>query len=127
MGALEVRPIPAAAAYHSPRMSSAARRFGEVLRAVRLREPAIPVYSYHRLEKVATAAELKDTMATQLAARVRWVELVRRLAEDGRQRWLEVGPGTVISRTVRWIDRSIDIHHTAASKSLSAALLALGV
>jgi [acyl-carrier-protein] S-malonyltransferase len=45
----------------------------------------------------------------QIDSPVRWVESVRRLAQDGVDRALEIGPGNVLAGLVRRIDRGIRI------------------
>jgi [acyl-carrier-protein] S-malonyltransferase len=45
----------------------------------------------------------------QIDSPVRWVESVRRLASDGVDRGLEIGPGNVLAGLIRRIERSIRV------------------
>ena len=117
-GALDAYALPVATAYHSRFMEqSSARLLGEI-KDDRLRDPRIPLISYLFLESVPNKKEFKKTMAVQLSRPVLWVDLIKRLRDNNTRLLIEVGPGAVISRTVRWIDRNIEIMNSATKEGL---------
>jgi len=94
--------LPVAGAFHSPAMSDAADRFRGELEAVRFRATPVPVFS-----SVAAAPfeDPRDGLAAALTRPVRWRLTVSRMREAGAERFLEAGPGDVLTGLVR---RSLD-------------------
>lgn len=94
--------LPVAGAFHSPAMSDAADRFRGELEAVRFRATPMPVFS-----SVAAAPfeDPRDGLAAALTRPVRWRLTVARMREAGAERFLEAGPGDVLTGLVR---RSLD-------------------
>ena len=116
-GALDAYNISTATAYHSIFMQqSSTRLLGEV-KEDNLKDPQLPLFSYFLLESVPNKKELKKIMAAQLSGPVSWVDLIKKL-HNNTILFIEVGPGTVISRTVKWVDRNIEIVNTDNQRRL---------
>jgi [acyl-carrier-protein] S-malonyltransferase len=85
-------------AFHTPAMEHALPRFRELLAGVEFREPAVPVYS------CVTAREFDDVrerLAQALIKPVRWLDVMRAMRARGVTRFVETGPGRVLSGLVR--------------------------
>ena len=107
-GALDAYNISTATAYHSTFMQQSSARLLAEVKEDNLKDPQIPLFSYLLLESVPNKEELKNIMAAQLSGSVLWVDLIKRLRNNNIL-FIEVGPGAVISRTVKWVDRNIEI------------------
>jgi [acyl-carrier-protein] S-malonyltransferase len=121
-GALDVYALPAATAYHSRFMKPCTERLLDDIEDRGLSRPRIPLVSYSSLECVAEKKGLKRTLANQLSAPVRWVEVVGHFRGLGMDLFLEVGPGALLSRTVRWIDRQARVMPTDTLSALGRAV-----
>jgi [acyl-carrier-protein] S-malonyltransferase len=117
-GALDAYALPAETAYHSRFMAGAQRRFREKISGDQLRDPQIPIISYVTLNAAPDKDALVRTMASQLAKTVRWLDLIRMFCESRPTCFMEVGPGAVISRAVRWIDREVEIFAVGSAQAL---------
>jgi [acyl-carrier-protein] S-malonyltransferase len=86
-------------AFHSPAMAAAAPELAAALDATEIGEPSVPVYSG------VTAAPFDDDIRSRLVegltSPVRWREILLALRERGATRFLEVGPGRVLTGLVR--------------------------
>jgi [acyl-carrier-protein] S-malonyltransferase len=85
-------------AFHSPAMGTAAPELEQALAAIELNEPRVPVFSG------VTAAPFDDVrtrLVEGLTSPVRWREVVVALRDRGVTRFLEVGPGRVLTGLVR--------------------------
>jgi [acyl-carrier-protein] S-malonyltransferase len=85
-------------AFHSPAMATAAPELERALGSIELNEPRVPVFSG------VTAAPFDDVRARLvdgLTSPVRWREVVVALRDRGATRFLEVGPGRVLTGLVR--------------------------
>jgi len=116
-GALDAYIISAATAYHSTFMQQSSARLLSEVKGDNLKDPQIPLFSYFLLESVPNKEELKNIMAAQLSGPVLWVDLIKKLHHNTIL-FIEVGPGAVISRTVKWVDRNIEIVSTDTQERL---------
>ena len=122
-GALDAYILPAATAYHSGFMKKSRERFLNEIKDQYLKSPLVPLMSYFTLDYVNSQKELKEIMASQLSNPVLWVDLIKKLGHNNNKRLLiEVGPGAVLFRTVRWIDRKFEIVITATEEKLKKAI-----
>ncbi|MBU0697977.1 MAG: acyltransferase domain-containing protein [Pseudomonadota bacterium] len=121
-GALDVYPLSVAAAYHSSFMKPAGERFSDEISQEHLKDPQIPVMSYLSLERICNKRDLKYIMAAQLSGPVLWVDLIKGISNKGSRLLMEVGPGAVIFRTVKWIDRRVEIMNTGTMERLNTAV-----
>lgn len=96
-GAKKVVMLNVSGAFHSPLMQPAAEGLREHLRGIEFRDPEIPVVSNVTAEPVTSGAEARDLLVRQLTAPVRWSASVRTMLEGGVDRFLELGPGKVLS------------------------------
>lgn len=121
-GALDAYVLPAATSYHSTFMKQSSVRLVREIKDIKLKDPRIPLMSYLSLQSVRNKTELKHVMATQLSSPVLWVDLIKKLSTEYSGLFVEVGPGEVISRTVRWIDRNVEIASTATHERVLKAI-----
>lgn len=87
--------------FHSPLMREARRAFDEALKGFTFNDPRVPVYSNVTGRSIASGAEARELCGKQLVSLVRWVTVEERLLEDGFDRFLEAGPGTVLAGLLR--------------------------
>jgi [acyl-carrier-protein] S-malonyltransferase len=87
--------------FHSPLMSDARREFDQALAPFAFSNPSIPVYSNVTGRKIGTGSEAKELCGSQLVSTVRWVAVEEGLFADGFERFLEAGPGTVLTGLMR--------------------------
>jgi [acyl-carrier-protein] S-malonyltransferase len=98
--------LPVSGAFHSPMMASALPEFGAALERVEIAEPRVPVLS------AVTAAPFEDVRAQLLQALtmpVRWRETLLALRELGAERFVEVGPGRVLTGLVKRTLKDVEL------------------
>lgn len=108
-GAKRAIPLAVSAPFHSPLMRPARERMEELLAATDFADGAMPVVTNVDAEPTWRGALLRDALVRQVDSPVRWVESVRRLAAEGVDRALEIGPGNVLAGLVRRIERGIRV------------------
>src|SRR3954452_16542529 len=92
------RPLDVSGAFHSPLMEPAAARLAAALDRVELHPAAFPVYSN------GTAAPFTDVrrqLSENLLQPVRWRETLLALRTAGVERFVEHGPGAVLTGLVK--------------------------
>ncbi|WP_059008594.1 ACP S-malonyltransferase [Streptomyces specialis] len=124
-GARRAVPLEVGAPFHCSLMGEIEERFAAALAGVEFREPAVAMVSSVTGAPVTSAALARDVLTRQLAGRVRWTEVVTRMAEDGVGRFVEVGPGKVLTGLCRRIVPGAAAHPTYDTRQLAAAVGAL--
>jgi [acyl-carrier-protein] S-malonyltransferase len=124
-GAKRVLPLPVSAPFHSALMTPVKPRLEAVLRAIVWRAPAQPVVTNVEAKANADAARIVPLLVEQVTAPVRWIECVEELRRLGVTRFVEVGPGKVLSGLIRRIDKSAEVWNVEDGASLEKTLAAL--
>jgi len=106
-GARRAIPLPVSAPFHSSLMAPARARMRPLLEAAAFTDPALAVVTNVDASAERSGGRLREALVRQIDSPVRWTDSVRRLAAEGVDRALEIGPGNVLSGLVRRIDRSI--------------------
>ena len=106
LGARRVRPLAVSAPFHCALMRPAQERLAPELRGLVVSDPAVPVVANLDAEPKRDAASAIAALVAQVTAPVRWEQVVRRLASEGVDTYVEVGPGSVLSGLIRKTDRS---------------------
>lgn len=103
-GAKRVIPLKVSGAFHSPLMTPAVAGLREALASTPFRDPRFPVVANATARPISVASDATRLLAEQLTAAVRWTDSVRAAADQAPgARWVEVGPGAVLSGLLRKI------------------------
>jgi [acyl-carrier-protein] S-malonyltransferase len=105
LGAKRVVPLSVSAPFHCALMKPAEERLAPELRALRTRNPRVPVVANVDAELKRDAAAAIEALVQQVSSPVRWKAIVERLASEGVTTYVEVGPGTALGGLVRKIHR----------------------
>ncbi len=119
-GARRVIPLEVSGAFHSPLMENAARGLAEVLARTPIQAARCPVVANAGAEPVIEPDAIRASLERQLLSPVRWEETVRYLLAWGAARFLEVGPGKVLTGLVRAVDRQAACEPLGEAGSIDA-------
>ena len=93
--------------FHSPLIESARRRFAEVVAGFEFHDPVTPVYANVTGARVSSGAEAQRLCVEQIVSSVQWVAEIHALLDAGYQRFLETGPGSVLTGLLRGFDTDV--------------------
>ncbi|MDX1492443.1 MAG: ACP S-malonyltransferase [Longimicrobiales bacterium] len=96
-GAKKVVQLNVSGAFHSPLMEPAADGLRDHLEGLDFQDPSYPVYSNATAEPVRSGDIARELLVRQLTSPVRWASSVSRMVTHGADRFLELGPGKVLS------------------------------
>lgn len=96
-GAKRALKLNVSAPFHSSLMAPLAEEMAETLAQIEMRSPAFPIVANVTADYVRTPEEIREALVRQMAGSVRWTETIRRLASDGIDTTVEVGPGRVLT------------------------------
>ncbi len=110
--------------FHSPLIESARVRFAEVVAGFTFHDPAHPVYANVTGGRIASGAEAKRLCVEQIVSSVQWVTEIHNLVEDGFERFLETGPGKVLTGLMRGFDTGVQCTPVGTMEQVEAAAAA---
>ena len=100
-GARRVVMLNVGGAFHTSLMTPAAEAMAPIIAAAELTDPATPVIGNVAAEPLNTAADVRADLTAQIRRPVRWEDTVLRMHELGVARYIELGPGKVLTGLVR--------------------------
>lgn len=110
-GAKRALALPVSAPFHCSLMLPAAERLSKVLDNVTIGTLTVPVVSNVEAQANSDSQRVKDLLVTQVSAPVRWEESVQHMTELGVEKFVEIGPGKVLSGLVKRIARGTTLHN----------------
>ncbi|MGC8829865.1 MAG: ACP S-malonyltransferase [Verrucomicrobiia bacterium] len=124
-GAKRILPLQVAGAYHSRLMESARPLLASAIDKIMLFDPSVTVVSNVTAMPYVEKSQIRDTLVQQLTSTVRWEDCIRYLLNSGFTRFIELGPGTVLSGFMKRIEPSATILNVADPQSLEKTVAAL--
>ncbi len=119
-GAKRVVRLSVSGAFHSPLMAPAAVEFDKWLAPLSFHDPVFPVIATVTAEPVSTGDTARAVLVRQLTTPVRWAASVQHMADSGVDRFLEIGPGSVLRGLNRRIVRRIRCSSLGEPEDLEA-------
>lgn len=106
-GARRVILLPVSAPFHCPLMIPAQEQMRPALRATHFSDLEVPLINNWQARLVTTAQDALNGLEEQIPNPVQWTETIHEVSRRGAGRFIEVGPGTVLSGLCRNIDSSL--------------------
>lgn len=103
-GAKRALVLSVSAPFHSSLLKPASDRLREYLEQVPFAQLQIPLINNVDVQIVNDSAAIKDALVRQAASPVRWVEIIRKMAEQNVTHVVECGPGKVLTGLVKRIN-----------------------
>lgn len=124
-GAKRALPLPVSAPSHCALMLPAAERLAERLADISFNLPVIPVVQNAAARIEADLDAIRHALVLQLYSPVLWVDCVNVLAANGVSRFIESGPGKVLTGLNKRIVKDAEHLSVETAESLSTALAAV--
>lgn len=120
-GAKRALPLPVSVPSHCALMKPAADKLAVALEEIEFSAPSIPVINNADVAIETDPAAIKDALVRQLYGPVRWTEGCEKMANDGVELLLEMGPGKVLTGLAKRIDKRLNAAAVNDPASLEAA------
>ena len=122
-GVRRIIPLNVSGAFHSRVMTPAAEGLAAAVAGTSVKDAQVPLLANVTVRPIQTAAEIRQELIDQLCRPVRWQGVMEALATLGARRYLEFGPGTVLSGLAKRILPDADalsVNSVAAIDALEA-------
>ena len=121
-GAKRAVMLPVSAPFHSRLMEPAAKRLQEELNKIEVKNAQIPVVANITGEILTDGATIKAALVKQAAAPVLWEDCVATMVDFGVTRFVEVGPGKVLTGFTKKINKAMELANVEDESSLTSAI-----
>lgn len=121
-GVRRALPLPVSAPFHCELMKPAEQRLQPVLEEANIRDLSMSLVSNVDASPIGTAHAVRNALLRQVASPVRWVESIQKMVSMGVRRFVEVGPGNVLTGLIKRIDSSVELINVSDAASIEAYL-----
>ncbi len=121
-GVRRALPLPVSAPFHCELMKPAEQRLQPVLEEANIRDLSMSLVSNVDASPIGTAHAVRNALLRQVASPVRWVESIQKMISMGVRRFVEVGPGNVLTGLIKRIDSSVELINVSDAASIEAYL-----
>ena len=121
-GAKRAVMLPVSAPFHSRLMEPAALRLKEELDKIQVCDAQIPVVANVTGKILTNANDIKESLVTQAANPVLWEDCVAEMVNFGVTRFVEVGPGKVLTGFTKKINKDMELANVEDIASLEKTL-----
>jgi [acyl-carrier-protein] S-malonyltransferase len=90
-------------------MEPAAEKLRPLLEEAHFKDLWVALVSNVDASPIGTATAVRNALLRQVASPVRWVESVQKMISMGVKRFVEVGPGNVLTGLIKRIDPSVEL------------------
>jgi [acyl-carrier-protein] S-malonyltransferase len=119
--ALSVMPLTMNWPIHSALMEPVAKAVAPVVAGLAsIRDPLVPFYGPDG-RRARRGEDVRRLLATEFIHPTLWNATVTSMIEDGHRSFLEVGPGEMLTKMLRWIDRSVACRPAGTLSGIRAA------
>lgn len=104
--------------FHSGLLKEASEELGKELDTAEIKDPVIPYVTNVTADYVTEGAAVKDLLVRQICSSVRWQQSIERLAKDGVNTFIELGPGKTLTGFMKKIDPALKAYHIGSVEEL---------
>ena len=99
--------LPVSAPFHCKLMNNATKIMQNEIKKSNFKNPINTLISNVTNQEVKDASLLKDLLIKQIESKVRWRENVNIMLDKGTKKFIEIGPGKVLSGLIKRIDKNV--------------------
>tara|TARA_B100000900_G_scaffold268892_1_gene229565 strand:- start:972 stop:1898 length:927 start_codon:yes stop_codon:yes gene_type:complete len=101
--------LPVSAPFHCSLMKKATKVMEEELLKLNFKKGTNSLISNITADEIFNADELKDLLIKQIENRVRWRESIMKMMNKNVKKFIEIGPGKVLSGLVKRINKEVEV------------------
>jgi [acyl-carrier-protein] S-malonyltransferase len=121
-GVRRALPLPVSAPFHCALMKPAEERLKPLLDDAPFKDLWMSLVSNVDASPIGTSTAVRNALVRQVASPVRWVESVQKMVSMGVRRFVEIGPGAVLTGLIKRIDPSVELINVSDVPSIEKFL-----
>ena len=124
-GVRRVVPLAVSGAFHSKFMEKAGEEFASFVKDFNISDAKLPVITNVDAEITTKSDDFKSKMPRQISSSVHWTQTIQKMAEEGVDTFIEIGPGKVLAGLNKKIAPEATVYNVFDKASLEATVAAL--
>ena len=121
-GARRVVPLPVSGAFHSKFMEDAGHEFANFVSELELNNAQVPVITNVDASATTESSDFREKMPKQIYSSVHWTQTIQKMAAEGVEIFVEIGPGKVLAGLNKKIVPDAKVFNIFDKASLDAAI-----
>jgi len=101
--------LPVSAPFHCELMRSATEKMRDEITKIEFKQPKVNIISNVTAEQTNDPNEIKSLLIEQIERPVRWREIVINMIDSKVEKFIEIGPGKVLSGLVKRINSNVKL------------------
>ena len=101
--------LPVSAPFHCELMKSASEKMREEINKTEFKKPEINIISNVTAKQINDTIDIKKLLIEQIEKPVRWREIVINMIDSKVEKFIEIGPGKVLSGLVKRINSNVEL------------------
>ena len=97
------------APFHCKYMKSASNKMTSFINNLKITKLNKPIISNVTAKEVCSPEEIKTLLISQIEKKVRWLESVEYMINNGIKNFVEIGPGKVLSGLIKRINKDVNV------------------
>ena len=124
-GARRVVPLAVSGAFHSKFMEKAGHEFESFVNTLELNNALLPVVTNVDASETTSSEDFRAKMPKQIYSSVHWTQTIQKMAADGVEIFVEIGPGKVLAGLNKKIVPEAKVFNVYDKASLDSTIAAL--
>ena len=124
-GVRRVVPLAVSGAFHSKFMENAGHEFESFVSSLDLNNASIPVITNVDASATSESADFRVKMPKQIYSSVHWTQTIEKMASDGVEIFVEIGPGKVLAGLNKKIVPDAKVFNIFDKESLNSTITSL--
>jgi len=98
------------APFHCKYMKTASEKMTSYINDLKMNELEKPIISNVTANETCSPNEIKSLLISQIERKVRWLESVEYMINNGVKNFVEIGPGKVLSGLIKRINKNVNVN-----------------
>ncbi len=110
------------APFHCKYMRTASEKMTNYINDLKMEEISKPIISNVTAKETNSPKEVKSLLISQIEKKVRWLESVEYMINNGVKNFVEIGPGKVLSGLIKRINKSVNVYSINTEEDIKLLL-----
>ena len=98
------------APFHCKYMKTASEKMTSYINDLNMNDLEKPIISNVTAKETSSSREIKSLLISQIEKKVRWLESVEYMINNGVKNFVEIGPGKVLSGLIKRINKNVNVN-----------------
>ena len=114
--------LSVSAPFHCKYMKTASEKMASHINNLKMNELDKPIISNVTAKESSSSKEIKSLLISQIEKKVRWLESIEYMINNGVKNFVEIGPGKVLSGLIKRINKNVNVNSINSEEDINILL-----